>query len=89
MGDRILVRGKASDDGKTIAGRVVYCGMKQSDLVARQEAGSAGLAEARARRTGERGGSGGRNDHDLRPGRRHQEIVDSHHHGHRHPALCS
>ena len=36
VGDRILVRGKASDDGKTIAAAVVFA-MKQSDLAAKQE----------------------------------------------------
>jgi hypothetical protein len=36
VGDRILVRGKASDDGKTIAAAVVIA-MKQSDLAAKQE----------------------------------------------------
>ncbi len=36
VGDRILVRGKASDDGKTIAASVVIA-MKQSDLAAKQE----------------------------------------------------
>ena len=36
VGDRILVRGKASDDGKTISAAVVIA-MKQSDLAAKQE----------------------------------------------------
>jgi hypothetical protein len=36
VGDRILVRGKASDDGKTIAAAVVIA-MKQSDVAAKQE----------------------------------------------------
>ena len=36
VGDRILVRGKASDDGKTIAATVVIS-MKQSDVAAKQE----------------------------------------------------
>ena len=36
VGDRILVRGKASDDAKTIAATVVIA-MKQSDVAAKQE----------------------------------------------------
>ena len=78
VGDRILVRGRASDDAKTMTA-VGIIAMKSKDLEAKKAQDRERLAKARHRRVGERGRSRDGHDHNFHGDRSHRENrSDSH-----------
>ncbi len=73
VGDRILVMGKVSDDGHSIAATSVIV-MKKADVASKQEHDRQDWQKAGSRRSGQRSRFVQRNNHDFRAGgRRRQE----------------